>query len=216
MRPQVYGPDFFATIRAGSQASAAVVAPIVYNAFQRPQRVIDVGCGEGHWALAFEALGCDVLGVDGPSTRSELGSKFIPRDLEQPLEIPGEFDIAVSLEVAEHLTPGRAAGFVADLCGLAPVVVFSAAIPGQGGTRHLNEQWPGYWAELFEGEGYSVSGALRWAIWNDDRVENWYRQNLLVCARPGYHPPELFGMGVLAEPLAVVHPVLFDHVRASR
>jgi hypothetical protein len=115
----------------------------------------------------------------------------------------------VSLEVAEHLPESRAASFVADLCRLAPVVLFSAAIPGQGGTGHVNEQWPGYWADLFGARGYSVSGALRWRIWNDCRVCNWYSQNMLVASiEPGlltelfYHP--------LAEPIPVVHPILYE------
>lgn len=213
MRGTVYGPDFFQTIRAGAQQSAQVVAPLIHSLIQ-PKTMIDIGCGEGWWANAFSELGCDVLGVDGPGTSSVLNTRFIPRNLEEPLAIPGRFDLAVSLEVAEHLAPSRAASFVADLCGLAPVVLFSAAIPGQGGTHHVNEQWPRYWAALFEAEGYLVSGALRWVIWQDDRVENWYRQNLLLCALPGHQPPELFS-GPMAFPFPVVHPVLFDHVRGA-
>ena len=111
--------------------------------------------------------------------------------------------------MAEHLDPSRAASFVSDLCALAPVVLFSAAVPGQGGTHHVNEQWPGYWQDLFAVEGYLMSGALRWLIWNDDRVENWYRQNLMVCARSGYQPAELFH-GAGTYPYPVVHPVLYD------
>jgi hypothetical protein len=52
----------------------------------------------------------------------------------------------VSLEVAEHLQPKRSASFVADLVALAPAVLFSAAIPGQPGTDHINPRWQDEWA----------------------------------------------------------------------
>ena len=95
--------------------------------------------------------------------------------------------------------------------------VFSAAIPGQGGTGHVNEQWPSYWRDLFEAEGFEVSGALRFEFWNDDRVENWYRQNLLIAARPELAGAEL--VELFASPLApvwpLVHPVLYE-ARRSR
>lgn len=70
----------------------------------------------------------------------------MPKDLTQPLSLGRKFDLCVSMEVAEHLPPSRADSFVADLVGLAPVVLFSAAVPEQGGTNHLNEQWPDYGA----------------------------------------------------------------------
>lgn len=204
-----YDRGFYDTIRAGTRSSAAVVAPIVYD-IVHPGSVIDVGCGEGWWASAFAECGASrVLGVDGGYV-ADRRVDFTPADLNDPLPELGRFDLAVSLEVAEHLSPSRAAGFVADLCDLAPVVLFSAAVPGQGGTGHINEQWPGYWADLFAGNGYRVSGAIRWRIWNDDRVENWYRQNLLFAAADGFD--DLFE-SPLSEPWPVVHPVLFDHVR---
>jgi hypothetical protein len=123
------------------------------------------------------------------------------------------FDLAVCLEVAEHLPPERAASFIAELCHLAPVVLFSAAIPGQGGHHHLNEQPIGYWNHQFNTHGYECSGALRWAVWDNPDVENWYRQNLLVATHYPENLPGLFDTP-LAQPYAVVHPILFDARRA--
>lgn len=207
----MYNEAFFDTIRDGACSSAAVVVPLAVDLI-KPRRVVDVGCGEGWWAHAFLEYGCDVTGVDGaPVSDSPLGDRRIIRDLTQPIPTSdlGVFDLAVSLEVAEHLPESRAAGFVADLAALAPVVLFSAAIPGQGGVGHINEQWPSYWVDLFAANGMAVSGALRWKIWGDDRVENWYRQNLLVAARDPGSLPELFDTP-LAPPWPVVHPVLYD------
>lgn len=199
-----YDRRFFDSIRSGSVGSAAVVAPKVWKIFE-PSSVVDVGCGEGHWGKAFEDLGAEVVGVDGSAPepvismrKADLG-EGIPDDL-------GSFDLAVCLEVAEHLPERAAAGLITGLCRLAPVVLFSAAVPGQGGTGHLNERWPSYWAEHFASNGYSGSGALRWKIWRDKRVKPWYRQNLLVFSN---QPMPLAYDGCPA----VVHPEMWTDYR---
>lgn len=194
-------------IRDGCRRSAAAVVPLVMEQLV-PRRVIDVGCGEGWWAAEFARHGCDVLGIDG-GPDAAAGIRYGQADLADPLPHLGLFDLAVCLEVAEHLPPERADSFVADLCGLAPAVVFSAAIPGQGGHGHLNEQWPGYWVDRFEARGYRCTGALRWLIWDDDRVENWYRQNLIVATVAPWAAPSLFDTP-LAPVWPVVHPILYD------
>lgn len=203
-----YDAAFFDLIREGCQRSAEAVVPR-FKAHYRPRTVVDVGCGEGWWGKAFEDIDCQVTGIDGPVDNPALDD-FRVHDLTERLTLPLGFDLAISLEVAEHLPPERADTFVADLCALAPVVLFSAAIPGQGGHGHLNEQWPAYWVERFEANGYECSGALRWDIWDDDRVENWYRQNLMVAADSWERIPELFNDSLGTQMLPVVHPVLYD------
>jgi SAM-dependent methyltransferase len=207
----MYDSTFYDMIRPGVQASAAVLVPLIMDHID-PRRVIDVGCGEGWWAHEFATHGCEVIGVDGGYvTGSPLGDRFLPHNLATPLpdHLAGRFDLAVCLEVAEHLPAARADGLVADLCRLAPVVLFSAAIPGQGGVGHVNEQWPRYWVDRFADCRYWASGALRWLIWDDGRVENWYKANTLVFARDPGQYPALFDTP-LAPPWPVVHPVLYD------
>lgn len=211
-----FTPEIRAAIRAGAQTSAAALAPLLSRELggvdARPS-LIDVGCGEGWFTAEFARLGWHVLGVDHPSTDhpglSDL--QFVAHDLEQPLH-PGPWDVALSLEVAEHLTPGRAPSFIHDLCQAAPVVVFSAAIPGQGGTGHVNEQWPGYWSDLFDAEGFVCSGYLRRLVWDNGQIENWYRQNLLIARKAGGTWSTDFWSD--SPPRALVHPVLWDHYRA--
>lgn len=213
----LYDERFFDVIRDGCVRSAQAVVPVLERWLgpMAGRRVIDVGCGEGHWGLALQAAGAEATGIDGPGTACLL-ERFAPHDLSVPLPLRrlGTFDLAVCLEVAEHLPYARSFGFIGDLCALAPLVVFSAAIPGQGGTGHIHEAWPSFWAARFADNGFQVSGALRWELWADDRVENWYRQNLLIAANAETAAglPELF-QHPLAEPHAVVHPVLWESRR---
>src|SRR6185295_11823721 len=93
------------------------------------------------------------------------------------------FDCAVSLEVAEHVSPGHADQFVACLVKLAPIVLFSAAIPLQGGFQHVNEQWPDYWAERFQRYNYLPVDAIRPRIWHTREVLPYIKQNTMFFVR---------------------------------
>lgn len=185
MVSKLYDEKFYdEVVNDGALRSARVIVPVVLEeCTYGVQRVADVGCGEGAWTSVFAELGRDVTGIDGAHVdRSRLmirPEEFVPRELDQPgsLDTIGEHDLVVSLEVAEHLPPERAASFIAELCAIAPQVLFSAAVPGQGGVGHVNEQWPNYWAELFRDNGFLVSGALRFMFWEgavDGVIENWY------------------------------------------
>jgi SAM-dependent methyltransferase len=209
-----YSEQFYDIIRDGATRSANIVGPLVLEQLNYPRRIADIGCGQGIWSHWFAENGCQVVGVDGDYVRfidPFENLRFVSHDLREPIPDLGKQDLVVSLEVAEHLPADRADSFVAELCSLAPLVLFSAAIPGQGGAGHLNEQWPEYWVSRFRDQGFEVSGALRWRIWGDDRVENWYRQNLLVAVQRSQVCvyPELFDTPV-AYPWPVVHPVLYD------
>jgi SAM-dependent methyltransferase len=181
-----YDRGFFDQLQPGVLASARVVVPVIASMFV-PKSVVDIGCGRGAWLLAFEQQGVrDILGVDGPHIDPadllvEAG-RFLSHDLSQPFTVERTFDLALCLEVAEHLPPRAAAPLVAELTRLAPVVVFSAAVPGQGGVGHVNEQWPSYWRSLFEGFSFVRLDPIRRQIWQDQRVSSCYRQNMYVFA----------------------------------
>jgi SAM-dependent methyltransferase len=153
----------------------------------RAKTVVDVGCGDGNWLAVFRELGVgDTVGLDGDYVDRRLlqipQDQFIVTDLSSPFELPRTFDLAVSLEVAEHLPEQSAEGFVHSLIRLAPVVLFSAAIPFQGGIHHLNEQWPDYWAAIFKMHGYLPIDCIRGKIWVNDDVDYPYVQNTLLFA----------------------------------
>ena len=184
---QPYSFQFFASTKDDSRGSAAKVAPLVLQ-FVQPKSVVDVGCGLGGWLAAFRACGVqDILGVDGDYVPRELlaipQESFLPCDLTKPLRLERSFDLVLSLEVAEHLPPSCAETFVDSLTQLGPIVLFSAAIPYQGGTDHLNEQWPEYWVKLFEARGFEVVDCIRHQVWQSPQVGFWYAQNMLLFAR---------------------------------
>lgn len=195
---------------SGSLESARVIVPLVVAAVS-PRSVVDVGCGIGSWLVAFQETGiADVRGVDGPWVdRAQLlfpRERFVAADLREPLELGRRFDLALCLEVAQILPLQAAAPLVRSLAAAADVVLFGAAIPGQGGTGHRNERWPSYWADLFEAEGYVASDPFRRRIWEEPDVKWWFAQNLVCFARPEAvtQLPELGrATGV---PLSLVHP----------
>jgi SAM-dependent methyltransferase len=180
----IYTSHFYASQVDGSHSSAKVVVPLLIELF-RPKSVIDVGCGVGTWLRVFADVGVPtLLGVDGdymnPQNLLIPAEHFRALDLQQPLGNLGRFDMAVSLEVAEHLPPESAKAFIRELTSRSSVVVFSAAVPGQGGVNHINEQWPEYWEELFHEAGFVKTDPIRPQIWYNYSVEWWYRQNLFV------------------------------------
>ena len=203
-----YDRAFYLDQAAGSARSASVIVPLLRELLPI-QSVCDVGCGVGTWLRCWLDQGVtDVLGIDGDHVAQDQllipTDRFRAADLRRSLQPNRRFDLAMSLEVAEHLPPARAASFIADLAALAPVVLFSAAIPGQGGTGHVNERWQSYWASLFAREGFVAHDTLRPRIWHDERIEYWYRQNMLLFCRHS----ALNGTAS-SIPLDVVHPAQF-------
>ena len=204
------------TLLEAYSGSAPRVAPKVLD-IHPARSVVDVGCNIGVWLRAFLDHGVErVLGVDGDYVDPEKllvdRALFLQRDLNQPLGAIGRFDLAISLEVGEHLEPDRASGFIADLCQLADVVLYGAAVPFQGGELHVNEQWQSYWAQLFADNGFVAYDVLRRAIWAQPNVAYWYKQNAIFYVKAGSAAYERFRMRY-GEPsntmLDVVHPELF-------
>lgn len=195
-----YDNQFFTAMRGGSDRSAAIVVPLVLGLL-KPASVVDIGCGEGAWLAQFMAAGItDVVGLDGDYVRPERlaipRERFVAGDLLAPWKIDRRFDLALCLEVAEHLEASFADELVRRLVALAPVCLFSAAIPHQGGTHHVNEQWPDYWAQRFLQHGFHVCDPLRAALWAEPGVGYVYAQNMLVFA---------------SLPALLAHPVLAAH-----
>ncbi|MGA7394345.1 MAG: methyltransferase domain-containing protein, partial [Terrimicrobiaceae bacterium] len=184
----------------------------------QPSTVIDVGCGVGTWLAVLTESGVpDVWGIDGDYVDRSLlqipRERFLPHDLTMPIHLERRFDLVLCLEVAEHLPADSAPTLVDSLVGLGPVIVFSAAIPYQGGTHHLNEQWPEYWTRLFAARGYAPVDNVRRQIWQLDDVQWYYAQNILLFVERGYLNTNSFlrreAENTPATPLSLVHPAKY-------
>jgi SAM-dependent methyltransferase len=217
-----YSEKFYNEMVDTSVSSAEVVVPLVLASLapHSIQSVIDVGCGEGRWLSVFKKNGVTkVFGVDGtPVTKERLAiaiEEFKQVDFEKPFALDKKADLAMSLEVAEHLPNSKADGFVETLTSLAPVVLFSAAIPHQGGSHHINEQWPEYWEKKFKARGYVPVDIIRRKVWNDPRVSFFYAQNVLIYVRESVlsaYPTLLSArQHGLDTPLALVHPHMYEY-----
>jgi SAM-dependent methyltransferase len=182
----------------------------------KPESVLDVGCGLGTWLSVANALGAkNILGLDGPwldKARLRIPSdKAVTLDLAKPFNLGRRFDLVICLEVAEHLESSAAHGFIESLTMHADVILFSAAIPLQGGDHHVNEQWPGYWCDLFKAQNYEPLDFIRAQIWNDRSIHIWLKQNILLFVKREILQSNdaLASLRQPGNPLDLVHPDLF-------
>lgn len=164
---------------------------------------------QGAWLSVFRQLGVEnTLGVDGnwvDKDKLYIDKKFfLEKNLTEPLSLNRKFDLAMSLEVAEHLPESAADTFVETLTKLSDNIVFSAAIPNQGGQNHINEQWHTYWIEKFEARGFYCNDIIRPVIWNNPNVEYWYAQNMLY-----FTADKNFTSNTSL--INIIHPTLFEH-----
>lgn len=210
-----YDSGFFKSIGDGSYRSARVVVPLLIDLLGPMESVVDVGCGTGAWLKVFCESGVtDVLGIDGayvdPSQLEVPEDRFRVADLNSFVPPRGRYNLALCLEVAEHLPESSADSLIDALVALSDLVLFSAAIPLQGGRGHVNEQWPGYWAKRFAQRGYLPLDVLRHRIWDEPDVAPWFAQNTILYANraaldrwPGLAAEAADGQTAI---LALVHP----------
>jgi SAM-dependent methyltransferase len=213
-----YTREYFLEQRAVGRCAAEIVVPRLME-LAAPTSVVDVGCGSGSWLSVFRDRGVeDIVGIDSEAVPADVlavpAATVIRHDLTRLLTLNRAFDLVLCLEVVEHIPPWAGERVIALLTSLSPLVVFSAAIPGQGGTSHVNEQWPEYWAERFDDHGYVPIDCLRRKIWNEPAVAWWYAQNMLLFAnstaledKPKLRS-ELDLMGT--SQLSLVHPRLYE------
>lgn len=141
--------------------------------------VLDVGCGVGQWGINYKGL---YSGIDFNIPKEKLlipESNYFEWDLRKPIEIEvRKADYVLCLEVAEHIEEQYADVLIDNLCALGDTIIFSAAIPYQGGTGHCNEKFQSYWGEKFAERGYR--GEVFNEIRNNKSICLWYRQNTII------------------------------------
>jgi SAM-dependent methyltransferase len=217
---KAYTAQVYRFVADTSRSSAARIVPLV-GRLVAPRSVVDFGCGTGEWLAEFRAAGvARTLGLDGPWVpRGQLAipeADFRPADLREPVRLAESFDLALCLEVVGHL-PKAAEGVLLDsLAAAAPVALFSAPIPLQGGIGGdaTNREWPAYWGDRLAERGFEAIDCIRPAVWDDPEVAWWFAQNAFLAARREALlrlPPLAAAAAAAGSGLrALVHPGCFE------
>jgi cyclopropane fatty-acyl-phospholipid synthase-like methyltransferase len=189
MHDWIYSEKYYqGTVEMPAVQSATVISNCVMAKFN-PQSLIDVGCGTGALLEAFQKRGVKARGLEyseaGLALCRQRNLEVTKFDLTTDLLTKEEhYDVAISMEVAEHLPQKVADKYVGLLAKLSDIVIFTAAFPGQGGKDHINEQPHSYWIEKFARQGFSHDISLTNA-WKEEwrssnSVANWYYENLMI------------------------------------
>lgn len=163
---------------------------------QNIKSIIDIGAGVGQWgkdlSVPYTAVDFQIPGD------MLLVENYIDWDITSniPFPLTDRYDLALCLEVMEHISEQYAEKTIKLLTQLSDKILFSAAIPGQGGICHVNEQWQTYWANLFSKFGYYPKIL---DIRDNPNIEIWYRNNMFLYVNydtgiriPDYVHPDLY------------------------
>ncbi len=186
----VYDSHFYSNNQAEGLRHAEWFMPLLVKMFN-PKSLVDVGCGTGHFGQWLCGSNIEYLGVEGSEWAYDNSiAPLLKWDLREPFRISRKFDLAISIEVAEHIEGEYAGTFVDTLCALSDTIVVTAAPPGQGGTMHVNEKPYEYWCELFQERGFEyhilyarkLLDGIQSAIDQGYHVATWFGPNIM-CFR---------------------------------
>ena len=182
----IYDDKFFDKNLEWNTPIAAKLAGVLLDCFH-PRSVVDLGCGNAEFLNEFQKKGIIVQGYEG--SRSAIGKASIDKqhiklfDLRNKIEEKEKYDLALCLEVAEHIENKFSQRLVENLTSLSDKVVFTAATPGQGGHFHINEQPREFWVNIFKQRNYGYDAQTTEKVKNDMKkagVLSWYCDNLMV------------------------------------
>lgn len=184
-----YDKNFYEGQRNHSRISASKIIPYVLEMIApiNIKSVVDFGCGVGGWLAeckicnpSTEVLGLDFGNANPEQFYIDVDREFRKTDLTAKVDLNKKFDLALSVECAEHLNEKYANVLIDNMCRHSDIIIFGAAIPGQGGVEHVNEQLQSYWVEKFKHRKYDCYDIIRPYFWEDNDIESWYRQDTFV------------------------------------
>ncbi len=172
-----YSLNYYKQINEEEGEQARRLADILIWKYD-PQSVIDIGCATGLYLKPFLDLGIKVTGVDNaPHAISDKvlqipRQAILLRDITKQ-SIKKRADLAICLEVLEHIPAQGAPAAITHLIETSDTIIFSAAQPGQGGEGHINCQPKEYWQGIFDAKGFKR-----------DQIDELY---LRIIIASGYH-----------------------------
>ena len=204
-------PNYVHTTKIHNTNAANEVLPFIFDKFGS-KAIVDIGCGTGSWLSVAKEMGATVIGIDVNYIEKELlcikESEFQLHDLTLPISFEKKYDLAICLEVVEHLPENAADTIIETLTNASDIILFSAAIPNQGGQNHINEQWPVYWQKIFEKKGFYPVDILRPIFWENPKVDCGNKQKRLI--KTTKKKMEVFGLQESKNFISTVHPELLN------
>lgn len=191
MEELLYNNRFYENVRLTAEKSVNSVLEALKQSYTGEiHSAVDLGCGTGGWLQGIKAVfdeNAIIYGYDGDYVDRKMMAipeeHFEAWDLTKPIQSNCKYDLAISLEVIEHLPEESSDVLLNSLTSFSDLILFSAAVPCQGGTGHVNERPISYWIEKFEECGYEFHDVIRPKVWNDKNVSFWYKQNIAVYVK---------------------------------
>ena len=188
----MYGKRFF-NRRIKYHNDECEIARNLFDVFS-PSSVVDFGCGIGSYLSEFKDHGCSVKGFE-PHVNTSL--PVIPESMRElifnidcgaPIKHTAKYDLALCIEVAEHIEESKADNLVNNICNFSDMVFFTAADVGQSGKGHVNCQPQNYWINKFLNNGhrmnldiYAECDKILSVI--NSKLSNSLRQNLIIFSK---------------------------------
>lgn len=216
----MYDEKYYKKHQDGSYRSALRLLRFIYG-LTHFQTMVDYGCGMGTWGIAAKELGTtNYLGIDQHTYDTTYmlidRSEYLQKDLRVPIDLHFCYDLAVCVEVAEHISEGHADMLVENICCNSKVVLFSAALSYQGGTGHVNEQPCSYWAKKFQKNGYRPVDCIRPVFWENEQIEIWYRNNCILYMTSDAFEQIKKNLPKISFPIDIVHPQMLERILQKR
>lgn len=164
----IYNQEFYAQYEREA-VGYLIIAHAIHSTIKF-KSILDVGCGPGRVMHHLMELGHDVYGFDGSRHALEAAPVAVRPYIECKNLVTdevdfGRHDLVISTELAEHLDAEHADRLVEIVTRHASDRIFwAAAIPGQGGLDHVNEQLPEYWYEKFGNHDFIVDAEATLAV----------------------------------------------------
>lgn len=209
----MYSKNYYSRHANGSLNSANRILSLL-SEFIHPNSVADIGCGTGTWGFTAEKIwGAQIFAFDrhryDDCDMYISAEKYFQCDLRQKTRL-GRYDLAICVEVIEHIDQNYEDIVIDNLCACSDTLLFSGALPFQGGTGHINERPFSYWLEKFNMRGYTMIQDIRWSIWDQSDIEIWYRNNIMFLMKTTTkNKPTPY-------PVDIIHPQMLERILLKR
>lgn len=189
----LYGREYYEEMLAGNRLDDAIEFSQVVADLYDPDSVIDFGAGAGRFLIPFHEAGIGIRGLE--RNRKAIETSPLPEevfdihDLSDPFESDRQYDVALCMEVLEHLPESALGTTIDSIASSCDVAIVTAATPGQGGVHHVNERELDEWIQLFEARGmdYRQMEVDRLTDRISPNSERWLVANLMVFVNPDDH-----------------------------